>query len=900
MSSLLKYIVFLLLTFNICISDAAEVVFEPDEEDVQELKRPDFIEAGSLPHPVQIRQMLERDDYSTLHRLFILGQYFDARYPNDSLSVDFSKDVALIFPEMNEKEVQNTTAYIKTAIRLFRLSKEKIEQIKQEKLTPKDPPLVVSDDEYAILGDQEYVETIDGNVAIISDFKKVVGYGNNQREIEAMEAFVERMRSQNKKETDYEHFISMFNKLDWRALASYGVTRPSPFVGKAGIGSFEENEDIKTRLISDTARIGKQDEMIFGLHMEVPNHRFVLATNLNDQLQKPKIELVSGVNVADLEILEPMPLPLVSSELIGVYRGDFAFPMKVRLKEKNKPAYLKVQITLLSCDADFDCQKIVMTPDLMVDAKDEGKPVWSSMSNFIHQSLYNLPKAEHKDLKLVDVNYNLNMAEKILLLNFDFKYKGKVKNFAFFLENEKGTVFSSPEVIISQNHIYVQTEAVSDAADLIGKPVVLTARLNDFVAIRQTINLGKYEQKYFEYTLFYLFFLGVFCGVLFCLTPFGWIFAYLGFLLKNNTHILSRFVVSKAFFLCAFLSFFAYQTAQDFSLLYTLFCFNVFRLTICFFGLASFLFYLNISLYGKKVHPLALGAVVSAFVCALLLGCGVPYGQEVLSAFEGQSLNGRFVLLFGIVVGLIVPDLSAFYFKNKQINSKLCELLMSVAKFMICIALCLLGLRLLVPLTLKSIAGVLSLCVVGALVLKYVFAFWGALYKTNLKPSYISGTHKVLAVLVLGLIFSFAVLVEKSSIFKENQTTSFSLKEVLTRAQNGEKMIVALETPFCLTCKYNSLFVFNRKHVKKLEKDYQLLYLVQNIEKPNTVTIEFLKKYKRFFRPLYVLYTPLVPNGVVLPDLLDVSDLNEIFERFRIYSSSSVSEPKKSLITDLR
>jgi len=264
MSLLLKYIVFLFLTFNICVSDAAEVILELDETETEELSVPS-IGAGNLPQPAQFRAILEREDNSPLGRLFLLGQYFEARYPDDALNVDFREDVAVIFPEMNEKEIHKTTGYIKAGIRLYRLSKEKIDEVKKNKLAPKDPPLVVQDDEYALLGDKEFIETKDGEVAIISDFKKIVGYGNNPKEIEAMEAFVERLRSQNKKQTDYEHFISMLKKLDWHDLTSYGVTRPSPFVGTAGIGDFIENEDFNARLISDTARIGDSENMILGL-----------------------------------------------------------------------------------------------------------------------------------------------------------------------------------------------------------------------------------------------------------------------------------------------------------------------------------------------------------------------------------------------------------------------------------------------------------------------------------------------------------------------------------------------------------------------------------------------------------------------------------------------------------
>ena len=900
MSLLLKYIVLLFLTFNVCVSDAAEVILEFDESDNEELAVPNFIVTGNLPQPVQLRAILEREDNSPLGRLFLLGQYFEARYPGESLNVDFREDVALIFPEMDADEVQRTTGYIKAAIRLYRLSKEKIDEIKKDKLAPKDPPLVVQDDEYALLGDKEYIETKDGEVAIISDFKKVVGYGNNPKEIEAMEAFIERLRFQNKKQTDYEHFISMLKKLDWHDLTSYGVTRPSPFVGTAGIGEFIENEDFKARLISDTARIGDGINMLLGLHVIVPNHRFVLATDLNDELQKPKIELISSLNAAKAEVLFPLPLQAISSEMVGAYRGDFAFPIKITLEEKNKPAYFKFQISFFSCDTAFDCQKVVITPELIVDAKDEGKPVWSSMSNFIHQSFYNLPKAKHKDFVLENVSYTSDEGEDNLKLNFDFKYKGKIKNFAFFLEDETGTVFQKPEVIVGKEHIYVQTEPLRKTSDLPEKPLFLRARLNDFTAIQQEVSYGKTPESVPYMTLAGLFFLSVFCGLLFYLTPFGFALSYIGFLIKNNIDVLLKFAISKLLFLIAFLSLSVFRTTRDSTLLYTLFAPNVFALAFCFFALLALLFGFNKRLYEKMTYPVILGGVVSVFSLALLCVCGLPLGEKLFSAFEAQSLYARFALPLGMVVGLMLPDMGAFYLKNKKINPKIFELLMGMAKFMICLALMVLLARLLLSLSFKSLLLVAGEMFFVFLVLYSFFAFWAALYQTDLKPSCISGTEKVLALLLFGIIFGFSALIEKSSTLKENQPTNFSLEDVSMRAQKGERLVVAFEYPSCLVCKHNRVAVFNKSLLKKLKEDYGFSYFSQNIEKPDAVTIDFLKKYKRFFRPLYVLYTPMAPNGVVLPDFLDVLDLENRFDMFRVYALSSEADGKKSLTTNLR
>jgi len=899
--SFFKYIVFLFLTFNICAANAAEVIFAPDEGDeFADLKVPDFIESGNLPHPVQMREILLRKDNSPLGRLMLLGQYFDARYPDDALNVDFREDVALMFPEMPPEEVERTTTYIKAAIRIYRFSKEKIEEAKQEKLTPPDPPLIVSDDEYALLGDREYIATKEDEVAVISDFKKVIGYGSNPREIEAMEAYVERLRSENKAQTDYEHFRSMLKKIDWHELTSYGVTRPSPFVGNAGIGPFEEKDGFKARLIADTARIGDNDQMILGLHVDIPNHLFMLATDLNDELKKPKIEVVESQNMASYELFYPMPLQAVSSDMIGVYRGNFAFPIKTVLAEKNKPASFNINLSFESCDSSFECQNVVLPLHLKVDAKAAGKPVLSSMSNFIHQSFYNLPKEAHKNLILNDVSYTFDEKGNISKLNFDFKYRTRIKNFAFFLENEAGTLFETPEVIVTKKHIYVQTKPLERAENILTQPLVLQARLNDFVALKQNILLEKSAQSTFKYTLLQLLWQGFVAGVLFYLTFWGFALSSVCFLIKKDFRTALRFAVSKGAALCLLFVFGGFQIAHQSLFLHDLFEPNVFVLSLAFLSLFSFLLDMRARLYEKISQPIVFGTLVALLIALLICACGLPNGESVFLAFDAENWYGRAVLFLGVVFGLMLPDLCALYWKNKQINPKLVELFLVVGKSCLVMALFILLLRLMLPLSFKSLMWCLLGLLPAVFVLNYLFLFAAALYRTDLEPAHILGAKRVVCILILGVVFLFSHTLQKLVTVKETETNNLNLTEILNRAQNGENLIVALKYPSCLACKYNDLTVFNQSLIKKLKEEYKVSYISQDIQKSDSQTMEFLKKYKRFSRPLYVLYTPLAPNGVALPNMLTLSDLDEAFETFRIYSSSSKSEAEKRRKTNLR
>ena len=903
MFSLLKYIVFFFLFFNIGCLSASEVVFEPDEEDETEnIYVPNFIETGNLPHPSQMREIIDRTDNSPIGRLLILGQYFEARYPDNVLDIDFSQDVALIFPEMTEKEIETTTSYIVKAIHLYRLSKEKIQEFKQKKLAPKDPPLILPDNEYAIVGDREYIPTNENEVAVVSDFKKVIGYGSNPREIEAMLAYSERLFSSRKKQTDFERFRSMLSKLDWSALTSYGVTRPSPFVGNAGIGDFDEKNDFKARLISDVARIGNLKTITLGLHVIVPNHRFMLAGYLPEHLHKPQIKFSDLSNIESYEIFEPMPVQAVAPELIAVYRGDFAFPVKITLKDANKPINLRADISFESCDASFDCQSVEMHPVLEIEAENEGKAIPSSMSNFIHQSLYNIPKENHKDLELNDVSYSFDDNGHISKINFDFIYHDKIKNFAFFAENEDRILFENPIIIIDRDHIYVQLKPLLNTETLLNKPLTITARLNDFVSVRQQIDLQNIKNKCHHMSLFALLCLGVFIGLCFYITPFGIAPCCVPFFMKTDIKQTLAYALSKFMTLIIALIFMVYKIHENPNLLYTDVSQYIWYMNFIFLCLLTFLLYFNTLFITKTKHPVFIGISFALFIFCLIPITPLLCTQTFLMQYQQGTLIEQIILLCGLIFGLMLPEIIAVYAFKVQNHPKFSKLMVLFARTMTYIALCILFLHIVCVLTVKSFFIVLILFMFASLVLKYLFNFLSALYKTTLKPTYIQNTEKIIFVLMCLMIFFFTYGLTHASSLKPQKTLTVTEQQISQHLQNGENVLVAFENPRCLTCLYTRLTVFNKKSLDNLKQKYHVLFFDERQLEISNTAIQFLRKYKRFTRPLYVLYTPLVPNGIVLPDTPTFFNLNKIFKTFQIYSSSSASKSDdvKSLNTNLR
>ena len=899
MLNLFKYIVVLFLSFNISNAIASEVIFEPFDEPEAPQPTPSFTNASSLPHPVQMREIINDSSSSPLGKLFILARYFEARYPDNSLDLDFSEDISLIFPEMNADEVQKTMNYTKKAIRLYRLGKEKFENYQKEKLAPKDPPLIVSNDQYAIIGDTPYIETSNDEVAVISDFKKVISYGSNPREIEAYEAFYERMLTSKKDQTDFEHLRTMLSKVDWSQITSYGTTKPSPFVGNAGIGSWVEADSFRARLISDTARIGAKKSLILGLHIFVPNHRFILASNLPNDLNKPKIRITNAENVASYEIFEPLPVQVTSEQMIGAYRGDFAFPIKIELKEANKPLKFETEIAFENCDTDLDCAPLTLKPNIEINIDSQNQTIGSSMSNFIHQSLYNIPQTQNKYINLENISYTMGENNLVSKIDFVFKYRAKIKNFALFLENEDNTLFSSPTVVSDSDYIYAQVTPLENTENLLQKPLVLTARLNDYATLRQTLLLPDFKTPQIISSLKNLFFIGLISGLLFFITPFGFVFALPSFWVQNKRKL---FVISKAVFTTVFLATFLIYANFNPNLVYFTLSDNFLYLSLVFIILASGFFAHNLSFLKQTKHPVFQGLTFACLMCLFIPVSHTPYLEKFVFQTMSAPLLLRFISLLGIVFGLTFPDLCALFFSKKKMPENGGILAQLFATFMLFIALLTTALWLFLSLTWASSLKIAILLFIGCFALKYIFHFWTAVYQTDLKPSYIRGTEKFLVFFVPLFALAVASFSNHLAEVKIKQNEQITFEQINEKVLNGENLIVALKSPNCLVCKYNDFFLFNAYNLKKFQKIYNLSYIpITNLSATQN-TVEFLQKYKKLERPLYVFYTPLAPNGVVLPNLITLSDLTKTFENFNLYPSSSSIEEllEKSRNTPLR
>ena len=325
MLSFFKYIVCFIFCFNITAANAAEVIADFDETLPAELEA---FGRADLPDASQMQSILYNEDTNELGRIILLGKYFDAKYPDDLINNDFSSDVAAIFPELTQQEVYDRTNYIRHAVNLYRWGVNKYNNIKEKLTVPEEPPLIADDDEYDDPKKYTYIETDPDKTAVVYDFKKVLSYGSNPRDLKAIEAKKQREAESKQHKTGFDKFKAMASKIEFSKLPFYGISLPNPLVGNAGVGEWLYADGFKARLIAEIAEIKSADKFLGAIHAAVPQHRFMLATNLSENLQKPRIIFEEMQNIKAYKVYYPTPINVLNDKIVGGYAGDFAFPIE--------------------------------------------------------------------------------------------------------------------------------------------------------------------------------------------------------------------------------------------------------------------------------------------------------------------------------------------------------------------------------------------------------------------------------------------------------------------------------------------------------------------------------------------------------------------------------------------
>lgn len=132
--------------------------------------------------------------------------------------------------------------------------------------------------------------------------------------------------------------------------------------------------------------------------------------------------------------------------------------------------------------------------------------------------------------------------------------------------------------------------------------------------------------------------------------------------------------------------------------------------------------------------------------------------------------------------------------------------------------------------------------------------------------------------LVFAVIFTVPFMVTKQDLAKkqlaESVWTEFDEQSIPILVGQGNVVFVDVTADWCLTCKFNKLWVLSRIDVMQHFKDIGVVAMRADITRPNPLVLDYLKRYDRYGIPFNIVYGPSAPEGIPLSELLTVKEVD--------------------------
>ena len=837
----------------------------------------------------------------TVYYFMDAAKHFDSQYPGDKINQDFREDILKYFPDLTPQQVYDYQGYIRSGINIYRYVKHLIDKYKEARLTPKDPPLVAANDQYDLSAPEtDYIESQDGNAVVIQDFKKIISYSQNPREIEAYRAKLASDGEKTGKLKDFEELGYILSKIDYKKILFYNIFYGSPLTGNRGIGDWDKKDDFKVRLITIQSGIVPDKSVEGAIHFFVPKDFFVTAVD-SGLYFKPEISFEKSENLKDIKYTLPLPLSLRNTaEEWSVYKGEVAIPFKAEVTDYNSDLLLKADIKFNLCDDKLQCSAVEFSPELKLWTGHERD---SSVATYIRMIDNFMVPEENSELKIISFGVEEATNGK-QLLNIVFKAPEFIESFAAFLSNSDGLTFEQPRINIDGDIAVVKWLPTENK--LIDKNALfeITADVNHKYILRQTQapTDGKYLHQNNEYSLFVMGLIAVLCGILLNFMPPVLAMTMLKFYSltdfgsKNSIKSYNRFLYTFLGIAVSFAAVLLIAVAQYLNwfdvifgmqflspTLTILFLFVVLLLIAQEFKMFDLYNYLNTqSAFFQKTFCFIEGILI--FGAAVLIPfplSGTAFGF-IFSGSLPQILCVWLCLFISFALPYVLVLKYPLLLSLWPVPGKWMEKYKAVVSTLLFVSL--FGIALLIYPQFQS--GFLWRAVCYLILFFLILRMRKDAYELDFENldslqrkqavRFTVNTFSTLA-LIITVISSFDAefsfkrnLVEQ----KKEYLASVDKDKIEELIKQEKTVLVKIESNWCLECLYNNVVVFNNPAVVKNMEKYNTETLSINWALAPKENTKFMKNINRQTLPLYVLFSPLVPNGLVLPQVLDELKFN--------------------------
>ena len=269
--------------------------------------------------------------------------------------------------------------------------------------------------------------------------------------------------------------------------------------------------------------------------------------------------------------------------------------------------------------------------------------------------------------------------------------------------------------------------------------------------------------------------------------------------------------------------------------------------------------------------------------------CTGPYLATAIGFALTGSVPEMIVVLYGVAFGLSIPYILAYLVRDPENifpkAGKWMAVLSLLMKIMLYLTICwfymLIWRQTDMPTVIKLGIIQLSALFIMKLYLKFADYLKGALDERFSENS-IRRTGQFAAFFTFGTVLLFfcwsasiagRAYTENYAENMESRLTGIDYDLIEQKLAQGRNVLLEIKADWCLTCSYNDTFVLHKYNLKTWEKVHNLDVITVDWTNYNKDVLEFMEKYGRKGLPFYLLFTPKMRNGIVLPELFSPDDL---------------------------
>lgn len=840
-------------------------------------------------------------------------EYFDKKYPGSQIEEDFIDDVIERHPEYAAESSALRENFLRKTIKVRRLYNN-LKARAQDFLMQQNIPLIVPDDQYEFGTAEEYRPSSGGKAVIIKDFKKVIGYSDNPRDREAAAAKLARDAGLPDASETAEKMKKALLQKDWKTLFSYGLfDGKSPFEDNRGLGEWQGAENgLQARVVSMSKVVNGQKDVNGAVQLRIPDEHFVLFENYRNY-RPLALKAAAADNLENIRFNLPLPRRffLAGGESTAGYADIVTIPFCAEIKDISRPYKITVAVQADVC-RDRKCQAAIVRPELEVAAGTE-KDGESKVATFLRLIERYYPRAVRDDIKIASfVAETPAESGTGQVLRLEIEAEETPTRVDAFIENFPAGKFAAPLIRIDGKKMVIRFRSLDKDADYTGQKFDLLVASSPETVLRQSVvaepaSILSRENPGLNLAIIWFAFIGgLILNFMPCVFPVLSlkILSFTRFGAVKPERIRRDFCYNILGIFCSFLIIIAVLSALKllgyavgWGMQFQSVGFISFMIFVIVLFLAQVMGLVNLHMpefiqkaaENRERGEKAVQFFSGVFLVLLSTPCTAPY----LGTALGFALAGS-VADIAVVVGMVGLGL-AFPYILVALVPELAYYVPKPGKWMMWFNFAVFFMLLL---TLGWLLSLLAAQGGAALLWHYAFFIAGVwavlLFRKSLMNELeiqekdpqtflsISRAFNLICAVIVAAVVSWGIHDARNAVAKVRKTEAAVTGQVIDRAQidrliaDGNIVLLKIGANWCLTCHYNDAMLLKTPSAEEMFAKYNIVPLEIDWSSYNAEILAFMEKYGRRGLPFYVVFSARVPDGQVLPEIINERDFEEI------------------------